>query len=71
MRIGRDVFNYAGVHVSQSKLSRMIRAYRRDVLEQFDGSGARVQTLETYIRRTWADPTGELAVRNVMAGGDV
>lgn len=56
-----------GVTIGHSKLSRTIRAYQREIAARSDRGP--VLTLETYLRRTWADPVGETAVRNVMRGG--
>ena len=65
----RDARQWAderGLNVSHSKLSRLVRGYRRAVIEQAD-SGPML-TLDTYLRRTWADPVGESVARNVDAG---
>ncbi|GAA1118127.1 hypothetical protein [Citricoccus alkalitolerans] len=56
-----------GVDISHSKLSRLIRQYRREVAT---GAGPTLP-LPTFLRRSMgiADPTGNTAVRNVMSGG--
>lgn len=68
----RDARRWADAHnvkASHSKLSRWVRGYRREVIARA-GRGP-VLTLETYLRRTWADPTGDKATaRADRRGGD-
>ena len=63
IRRAAATFDRAGVKVSPSKLSRVIRAHVR-------ASGnleVAAANLEAYCL-SYADPTGETAVRHIMAG---
>lgn len=65
----RDARQWAddhGLNVSHSKLSRIVRGYRRAVTEQTDRGP--VLTLDSYMRQTYADPVGEAVARNVDQG---
>ncbi|MDI3331752.1 MAG: hypothetical protein QJR09_13605 [Micrococcus sp.] len=61
-RKARQWADERGLNVSHSKLSRLVRGYNRARAER------PALTLETYLRRTWADPVGESVARNVDAG---
>lgn len=57
MREGQAAMDRVGVHVSTAKLSRLIRHYLR--------TGCADVPFPAWLL-TYADPTGEAAVRNVM-----
>lgn len=62
-REARRVADAQGRNIGHSKLSRLCRAYCRAVQVH------PALTLETYLRRTWADPTGERATRRADRRG--
>lgn len=64
MRRAFETFDQYGVNISPSKLSRVIRAHIRTSgnLHQAGSS------LDTFCL-SYADPTGETAVRHIMAAG--
>jgi hypothetical protein len=74
IRAARIILDNCGVSMSQSKLSRLVRTY----LVRVDSNGftfvdflANTVQLDASTRRriiSYADPTGEAAVRNVMRG---
>ncbi|CAN5121105.1 hypothetical protein BH11ACT1_BH11ACT1_19330 [soil metagenome] len=61
IREARAAFGAAGVQVSQSRLSRLIRIYRAEHWTDVD--------FGTWVI-SYRDPTGETAVRNVMRGAE-
>lgn len=62
IRQGRAAFDAAGEPISQSRLSRLIRA--------FLATGQAQQEFGAWVT-TYADPVGEQAVWNVLKGGGV
>lgn len=82
VRATHGVLDHYGVGISPSKVSRLVRTYQRTVagngVEFGDWIANNVLLLAAQrhlvadeLRRviSYADPTGETAVRNVLAGG--